>query len=992
MRKKLLITLIALFTISLLPVFTSCGHVHAFEVIETVEATCETDGYVKKQCACGEVVLDDVVYAPGHNIVQYEAKKSTCVEQGYDAYEACTNCDYTTLKNLKPYANCKWVVVQAKEPSCTEKGYNKHSACSVCGSKSGYEEYDYVHSNLQTIEPLQSTCFSEGYYRYQKCLDCGAEINKQVMAKKEHALVPFGYVREATCLECGYDETVERCVNCGEMVGEGLKPALGHDIVTVKALKATCTEDGYYEYETCSRQDCNHTTYVTQKKTGHEYYTNDLGEYVCKICGENEKPLTIYANGVTEYGIFYNRNLYHPDTNLGNWRDNLNNELQRTVGWSFGTASLPTEFNEEDKIICLGHNSYSELAGLSYYNPDSETAFKIIVKGNSIFVLGQPRAIALATYELLNILIGYDKISIYANNLGEEIYFEVKDKIELTPSEIEREVVRDFEYLIAFSAGNMYTGTYGANVNWNASMGAMFAGERGGMIPGKTGGGNQYNDDGVSPDLYQNVAGGHNTLGYFPLARYNDPNKPETYHPEWFAKNEQGVTNKNPFQVCFNALWNSQEAIDIAFAVVKRHANWKNINISNMDGHGDCKCSECKNDLAYEYFMFLNKVAEKMANDPETAHMTLGGMLYKDNSTHPPLDENGKPRIVLRDNVRMMLAYDYADYFAGFSATDVAYLEKWHKVVPKMEFWTYSWKPSYGLFFFDDFTNKQKAMETMYKYGGYSLQDEGNKPSAQFSNFSALRIYLLKNLARDTGYNMTDDEASAYYERLTQDFFNEYFGPASYNMRLIFEKQKERARYMYNNWREGDMLFNKAYIDSGVGFAGQEAYIKDHNETGNNPIGTYSGWAYHRLAYFYDPITKKNVGNHGNRAAFGLTYNKNDFKSMLGWINEAKEIIKNNQTLTEEQKTTYVNRVELEEVAVLFQYLFIFDDRFAIGNTTYSSQLNKGDLAAIGVETIEEACQYYADLSRKYGIYSANYANVNTLIAAWNYKYEWNLK
>ena len=38
--------------------------------------------------------------APTHTITQIDAKAPTCTEIGWEAYEYCTNCDYTTYKEI----------------------------------------------------------------------------------------------------------------------------------------------------------------------------------------------------------------------------------------------------------------------------------------------------------------------------------------------------------------------------------------------------------------------------------------------------------------------------------------------------------------------------------------------------------------------------------------------------------------------------------------------------------------------------------------------------------------------------------------------------------------------------------------------------------------------------------------------------------------------------------------------------------------------------
>ena len=71
------------------------------EHIERVEPTCTTDGLETKTCAvCGIALSDTVLPALGHEIESYGAKAPSCTEIGWDAYETCTRCDYTTYAEL----------------------------------------------------------------------------------------------------------------------------------------------------------------------------------------------------------------------------------------------------------------------------------------------------------------------------------------------------------------------------------------------------------------------------------------------------------------------------------------------------------------------------------------------------------------------------------------------------------------------------------------------------------------------------------------------------------------------------------------------------------------------------------------------------------------------------------------------------------------------------------------------------------------------------
>ena len=83
-------------------------------------ATCTSPGVC---AACGGS------YYGGHDLVQHAAKAPTCTEIGWDAYEACSRCDYTTYVE-RPALNHDYQAVTV-EPTCETDGYTVFT-CSRC--------------------------------------------------------------------------------------------------------------------------------------------------------------------------------------------------------------------------------------------------------------------------------------------------------------------------------------------------------------------------------------------------------------------------------------------------------------------------------------------------------------------------------------------------------------------------------------------------------------------------------------------------------------------------------------------------------------------------------------------------------------------------------------------------------------------------------------------------------------------------------------------
>ena len=947
----LLLSCLSFITISCSPSEEKPGdggaHVCNYVAGEVIAPSCTTKGYTRYNCSCGRFKDDDFTDIVDHEVEKFPAQSNIC-QIGWSEYEACKNCSYTT-KVSKP-AKHSWLQVSAQQANCYQKGWNAHSYCDDCGYAPNKKEFDYKHGELVDVPAKSATCEEEGYKAHKVCLTCNQPVGKIVLEAKEHNIQTNNVYRAPTCTEAGHG-SYEYCTRCTySTLAQNTISPLGHSLQNHSRKKPSCTESGYEAYQTCSRNGCNWTTYQRIPATGHTFKNSVGVKKECSVCQVKENTIVLYENGKTDYKIFCNRN----NEMTKDLRDYLNAQMEKTVGWSFGSATLPSAFDENAKVICIGKNSYSQLAGVTYDNV-WDTDYQVSTKGNSIFLLGSDYSLRFGIYELLNIFIGYEKYSIYAPGIGEEIYFEKQDKIELGQSEIERTVVRDIEYNIAFNQGNIYNGAYGASSNGNASMGFSFAADI-------KNAGSSDNDDGVTESLKYSIRGGHNSLGFYPLKRY------QSTHPEWYAKNNDGSYRDNPSQLCYYELNKDQEAFDIFMIIAKKYSAYKKITISNMDTGGECSCQHCQGNLAYHYFTFLNSVSDFLKTDPQTAHLEVGGMIYHQNSLQPPIDASGNPTVVLKDDVNITFAFDYADYYAGFSDIDIALLEKWNKVCPNFTFWTYCMKPNYTMFFFDDFTNKQLTYERLAKYGAVAVEDEGVKGSPSYTNFNSLRVWLCSKLAENTGLNMSDSDAAAYYEQITSDFFNQYFGPASVSMRQLFEKQKERQQYMYNNWTTG--LYEQAYAH----LPDKQSAIKPLNESGNNIMGTYSSWSFHYLG----PNSM-----HGNRYAVSLVYSKQDFKTMLSYIDNAISAVNADKSLSEQRKADLIGRVELEKVGVLYQYLFTYCDEFSTFNKSYTSSLDASDLAAIGVETEAQAAQSFVTLCDKFQISGVSYTTLDKLCDAW---------
>ena len=201
-------------------------------------------------------------YYGGHDLVQYAAKAPTCTEIGWDAYETCSRCDYTTYAEL-PALNHAFVYYKAKTPTCTEIGWDAYEACSRCNYTT-YAEQPALNHALVQHEAQAPTCTEIGWNAYEACSRCDYTTYTEQPALN-HDLVNHD-AQTPTCTEIGWD-AYETCSRCDYTTYTEL-PALNHDYQAV-TVEPTCETDGYTIF-TCSRCKDSYTADPTDQ-LGHQF-------------------------------------------------------------------------------------------------------------------------------------------------------------------------------------------------------------------------------------------------------------------------------------------------------------------------------------------------------------------------------------------------------------------------------------------------------------------------------------------------------------------------------------------------------------------------------------------------------------------------------------------------------------------------------------------------------------------------------------------------
>ena len=176
---------------------TSGVHVHTNQSEENyLEATCTQEGYYEVVLFCldcwQEVSRTPVVIpAKSHELEHHDAKAVTCTERGWDAYDTCKNCSYTTFVEIPApgHVQDEWIIDIA--PTCTTAG-EKHVNCLVCG----------VLIERVGIKALGHSFADEWSFdenNHWKESTCGHDVTTPI--------TPHSYDATWKCTECGYQDT-----------------------------------------------------------------------------------------------------------------------------------------------------------------------------------------------------------------------------------------------------------------------------------------------------------------------------------------------------------------------------------------------------------------------------------------------------------------------------------------------------------------------------------------------------------------------------------------------------------------------------------------------------------------------------------------------------------------------------------------------------------------------------------------------------------------
>ena len=626
-----------------------------------------------------------------------------------------------------------------------------------------------------------------------------------------------------------------------------------------------------------------------------------------------EETITLVNNGQTDYRIYYaaEGGIYETNTFdrrvLGVATSDLARFFKEATGAEISVNTYASAaFDVSEKAIVVGR--LSEGANLGYDGLTTDTGYKIVREGNSVFIYGKTsNGAANGVYAFLNKYFGYEFYT-------DEVYtYETVDEVKI--KSLEEVFNPDIDYI--FASGSA---VYGLDYTDNT-------------YPFEY----QYRL-GYATDHY--VTGG-NTHNFLTLI---SENKYKAKHPNWFTTENwygannwyngqprSGATASGTFTT-LNLSYNDYEMVSTVAGLIAGQVNADNWNgrkyftFSQPDRLGWSTATTSKavfdkyGTYSAEYIIFMNKLAKyieencNLKNEVTLQILAYGAIVeapaYSDELAlysgskvkvgvmYAPIERNNM--LSFEDGtVKGVINEQYNSYYAE-------QFKKWQALAVnsgEIGYWNYSAYTDSFFTPFDSITNKQADYKFAKSLGVKVIKDQGQVGNAVTtgSDWDTLKNYIKVKLAK----NVNED-----VETLIKNFCDAYYGAASPFMQTLLKTERD--------WINGT-LKDRAVTGgkSNLGISDGAAWI---NTSGNKK--------------YWDEGTKKWYQT-------SYTYDSSMLTTWYGYIANALEAAKGNTELE--------NRVKAEGLTVRYLLAKVYSD------TTYGAFDDiKADAKTIGM-------RYYAE-------------------------------
>ena len=474
---------------------------------------------------------------------------------------------------------------------------------------------------------------------------------------------------------------------------------------------------------------------------------------------------------------------------------------------------------KDSAFFIIGETNFAEQSGIS---ADKHTfgsrGFVLKQEDANVFFLGGDTTGTLyAVYEFLHHEFGYEPYAL--------------DEIALDTEVSERK-------LLAFDMKEI------PDIPYTQGIGAYFSDDN--RLAGHRMRFNTYNEIFVNATLQP----WHNSLDWISPEIYNDPEKPETYHPKWFTANQGQLHytahgDEEELKALQNLLLEKMKAsIEkdfsqgnyyeyIGFMQQDSAKFAENDQPYNTEGKPDSvQTLKEKYGGAYPAAMliqFINPVAKELKKymdekwDGRAMNITI--FAYQDTERAPTKVVDGKTvpiddYVKAEPNVSVLIAPIYANWIVDYEHTGMSgILEEWQIISDKLLLWYYDYYFTNTFIYLDSAYSLQSFYRGAKEHGAVYVFNES--PTETYcAPFGEMKIYLTSKLTWDTEQDV---------DKLIDDFFRNYYKNAYESMFAYYNELRLYIAYLksYKNlsgvgtfqidtadfWQEGALIGFMQYIN-----------------------------------------------------------------------------------------------------------------------------------------------------------------------------------
>lgn len=188
---------------------TEEGHVHDYQLTDSVQATCENYGYNIYTCStCGkqDIPAEEQTAPYGHSFGAGQIIDATCTESGCTRY-TCSRCGFIEERNAVEALGHNFQLTETIQATCGTPGYEIHT-CTICQATEQRNDTEALEHAYEILEQKEANCMEGGLITY-RCANCQDEYTEESAPATGHNFTQWENVDGIMSRSCQFCDLVE---------------------------------------------------------------------------------------------------------------------------------------------------------------------------------------------------------------------------------------------------------------------------------------------------------------------------------------------------------------------------------------------------------------------------------------------------------------------------------------------------------------------------------------------------------------------------------------------------------------------------------------------------------------------------------------------------------------------------------------------------------------------------------------------------------------